>query len=154
MSPVKILEILDWCINHWVFCAFVLGMVFEIPHWKLKPFSAFFHWIGRAITKDVTADLADLKQKVMEQGQKIDEQTKRIDENEMDRIRCEVLDFANSCRNDRKHTKSEFEHIMAINGKYEEMLKTRHLTNGVYSADYAYIYDLYQERLRKNDFLA
>lgn len=38
---------------------------------------------------------------------------KEADENEMDRIRSEVLDFANSCRQKRRHTKEEYDHIFA-----------------------------------------
>ena len=41
---------------------------------------------------------------------------------EKDRIRYEVLDFANSCRNGRRHTKDEFQHIIDLNDKYEVLL--------------------------------
>lgn len=43
---------------------------------------------------------------------KIQEVSDRNDENEKDRIRWEILDFANSCRNGRKHSKEEYVHII------------------------------------------
>ena len=77
----------------------------------------------------------------------------QVDENEKDRIRWEVLDFANSCRNGRRHTKDEFQHIITLDGKYKALLKKTGDTNGVFDAEYQFIRELYAERQRKNDFL-
>ena len=68
-----------------------------------------------------------------------------IDENEKDRIRWEVLDFANSCRNGREHSKDEFQHIITIVGKYEGLLKKTGDKNGVFTAEYKYIMRLYNQ---------
>ena len=83
----------------------------------------------------------------------LDEQREMIQTNEKDRIRWEILDFANSCRNNVKHTKDEFQHIIALNDKYKELLQKTNDKNGVFDSEYAYIYALYQERQQKNDFL-
>ena len=77
----------------------------------------------------------------------------QVDENEKDRIRWEVLDFANSCRNGRRHTKDEFQHIITLNTKYKKLLEKTGDQNGVFDAEYEYIRDLYRERQEKNDFL-
>jgi len=76
-----------------------------------------------------------------------------IEENEKDRIRWEILDFANSCRNGRKHTKDEYQHIIALNDKYKDLLEKTGDKNGVFEAEYEYIKKLYAERQEKNDFL-
>ncbi len=76
-----------------------------------------------------------------------------IDANEKDRIRYEVLDFANSCRNKRRHTKDEFEHIIVLNEKYHRLLRKTNDENGVFNAEYNYVYELYQKCQRENDFL-
>lgn len=73
--------------------------------------------------------------------------------NEKDRIRWEILDFANSCRNGRRHTKDEFEHIITLNKKYKQLLKATDDENGIFELEYEYIQGLYTERLKKNDFL-
>ena len=84
---------------------------------------------------------------------KVEKIEKDVKTNEKDRIRWEILDFANSCRNDRKHTRDEFQHIVALNDKYKRLLSETNDTNGVFEVEYNYIQDLYAERLEKNDFL-
>ena len=96
--------------------------------------------IGNALTGDLRQQLADMDGK--------------IDRNEMDRIRWEVLDFANSCRNKKQHTKSEFEHIIDLNRKYELLLARTHETNGVFEEDYRYIRRVYSECQEQNKFIA
>ena len=84
---------------------------------------------------------------------KLNEMEKAIDENEIDRIRWEVLDFANSCRNKRRHTKDEFDHIISQNDKYHKLLDKYDMENGVFDAEYAYILRLYKKCQDENDFL-
>lgn len=85
---------------------------------------------------------------------KIQSVSDRNDENEKDRIRWEILDFANSCRNERRHSKEEFVHVIELKEKYERLLEKSGDSNGVFEEDFKYIEKLYAERLEKNDFLA
>jgi hypothetical protein len=73
---------------------------------------------------------------------------------EKDRIRYEVLDFANSCRNKVKHTRDEFQHIIDLNDKYEKLLKRTNDTNGVFTEEYKYIVNIYHKCQAENNFLA
>lgn len=72
---------------------------------------------------------------------------------EKDRIRYEVLDFANSCRNGRRHTRDEFQHIIDMNDKYEKLLRETNDKNGVFAEEYRYIVELYHKCQIENDFL-
>ena len=118
----------------------VIGSLFiQISPIKINPWSALFKWIGNILTGDIKT--------------KLDEITKEVRDNEKDRIRWEILDFANSCHNGRKHTKDEFRHINKLNQKYIKLLKQTKDTNGEFEVEYQYIQDLYTERTRKNDFL-
>lgn len=85
---------------------------------------------------------------------KIQEVSDRNDENEKDRIRWEILSFANSCRNGKKHSKEEYNHIIELKVKYTNLLNKTGDKNGVFEEDYKYIEQLYRERLEKNDFLS
>lgn len=126
----------DWILGHWGFCAFVLGVFVQItPGIKFSPLT----WIGNLFLGGIRKDVAGLQA--------------QIDENEKDRIRWEVLDFANSCRNGRKHTKDEYQHIITLHDKYKRLLDKTNDTNGVFDEEYAYIKRLYAERQEKNDFL-
>ena len=76
-----------------------------------------------------------------------------MDANEKDRIRWEILDFANSCRNGRKHSHDEFRHIVELHDKYKLLLEKTGDKNGVFDTEYEWISTLYKERLENNDFL-
>ena len=76
-------------------------------------------------------------------SKKIQDVSDRNDENEKDRIRWEILDFANSCRNGRKHSKEEFNHVIELKVKYEKLLEKTGDENGVFEEDYRYIQSLY-----------
>ena len=129
-------QVFDWMLAHWSFCTFILAIFIQItPAIKLSPLT----WIGNLLLGSIRKDIQDIRS--------------QVDENEKDRIRWEVLDFANSCRNGRRHTKDEYQHIITLNGKYKTLLKKTGDENGVFDVEYEYIKDLYAERQRKNDFL-
>ena len=137
---------LAWCAEHWAELALGLSVVVEISPIKINPWSSVLRWIGRVINADVVQRLQRLEERA-------DEQRESIDENEMDRIRWEVLDFANACRNHVRHTKDEFQHIIALNGKYHRLLEKYKMENGVFDAEYDYILELYKELQHNNEFL-
>lgn len=139
-------QFFSWCAKNWTTMAVVLSFVVQIAPIKWNPWTAIFRWVGKVLTTDVSKQVSEIKK--MQQ-----EQQDAIDENEKDRIRWEVLDFANSCRNGRKHTKDEFQHIISLNDKYGRLLKKTGDKNGVFEAEYEYIKTLYAERQKKNDFL-
>lgn len=129
-------SVLDWVLAHWGVCTFVLAAFVQItPGIKFSPLT----WIGNLFLGSIRKDISGL------QGQ--------IDENEKDRIRWEVLDFANSCRNGRRHTKDEYQHIITLHDKYKRLLQKTNDTNGVFDEEYSYIKRLYAERQERNDFL-
>lgn len=128
-----------------------------------KPVRRFVVWIYKKIvkSKDKNEDLIK-KMNEMEDtltakidnvettlSMKIEEVSNRNDENEKDRIRWEVLDFANSCRNGRRHSREEFKHVIELRTKYEKLLQKTGGENGVFEEDYKYVVEKYNE----NDFL-
>lgn len=84
---------------------------------------------------------------------KIQEVSDSNDNNEMKRIRWEILDFANSCKNKRKHTQDEYRHIIEIHDDYEKLLEKTGQENGFLDAEYDYILKQYADRQEQNDFL-
>lgn len=140
-------QTINWILDHWGFCAFALTCIIQItPVIKWNPITSLLTWIGRAINKDVMHEVKEVKE--VQKQQQI-----TIDENEKDRIRFEVLDFANSCRNDHKHTKDEFQHIIVLVDKYEKLLLKTNDKNGVFESEYEYIMEIYKECQRENSFL-
>ena len=88
-----------------------------------------------------------------ETNKRINDLEKSIDANEKDRIRYEVLGFANSCRKKERHTKDEFDHIITLKDKYDRLLIKTDDKNGVFDAEYTFILEIYAECQRENSFL-
>lgn len=140
-------QFIDWCVEHWSVTVFVLALFIDFtPGIKFNPVKTVLRWVGKVINGELEKELESVKTSLKEQQES-------INENEKDRIRWEVLDFANSCRNGRKHTKDEFEHIIVITAKYHALLEKTDDTNGVFDAEYDYIYELYQKCQRENTFI-
>lgn len=139
-------QILEWCGKNIWAILLALSALIQITPIKINPWSAIFRWIGDKANHD-------LKEKINNIDGKVDELSKQRKEDEKDRIRWEILDFANSCRNGRKHTKDEYLHIIELNTKYKKLLKETDDENGVFEVEYGYIQKLYKERQEKNDFL-
>lgn len=139
-------SMLEFIGEHWEEILLGLSVTVEVAPIKINPWSALLKWIGRIINDDVVTRLQRLEERA-------DAQRKSIDENEMDRIRWEVLDFANACRNHVRHTKDEFQHIISLNTKYHHLLEKYEQKNGVFDAEYEYILELYKELQHNNEFL-
>lgn len=133
-----------------------------------KPIRKFVIWAYKKIigekskSEEIIKKINDFQNEITKKvdnventlSEKIQAVSDRNDENEKDRIRWEILDFANSCRNKRKHSKEEFKHIIDLKVKYEKLLEKTGDRNGVFEEDWKYIEEIYAERLEKNDFLS
>lgn len=136
MEMEEIKEHLPWIIGILLACV-------DISPIKVNPLKFIAKIIGKIISDWLFGDVK----------QQLSEMRHDIDENEMDAIRWEVLSFANSCRHGQKHSKEEFEHVIRQNTKYHELLKRTNRENGVFDLEYKYIKEIYERRLRDNDFL-
>lgn len=110
----------------------------EITPIKWNPLTSILSWLGKRMNGELTS--------------KVDQQGKQIDLNEIDRIRWEILNFANSCRKGEHHYKDEFVHIIGLHEKYNQLLEKHKMTNGLVSIEYEYIEEIYKRCLEKNNF--
>lgn len=139
-------QFFTWLGGNWIPIGIALSLIVDISPIKINPWKTAFKWIGQLITADVMKEIREIKE-----TQK--EQQATIDENEKDRIRYEVLDFANSCRRGVHHTKDEFEHIISLHSKYELLLQKTNDENGVFTEEYKYILEIYHECQREDKFV-
>ena len=124
----------------------ILGLFIEITPIKISPLTWIFSWMGKIITKDIGQELKGVKNDIKELGY-------RVDENEIDRLRNQILSFSNSCRNGTSHYKDEFQHIIECNKKYHNIIDRLGKTNGILDLEYANIEKKYQECLERDSFL-
>lgn len=139
-------QIIEWIGNHIVAVLLTLSVFIQIAPIKINPWTSLIKWIGTILN-------ADLSNKVSLLEKTVNQISTDIDENEKDRIRWQVLDFASTCREGHLHTKDEFEHIIALNDKYKKLLTKTNDSNGYFDEQYKYIQNIYRKRQEKNDFL-
>lgn len=139
-------QVWEWIGNNlWTVIIF-LSIFIQITPIKWNPLSSLIKWAGKILVGDACGKIDGVANSL----KKLETEVR---ENEKDRIRWEILDFANSCHNGRKHTKDEFDHIITLNTKYRRLLEHTHDENGVFELEYAYIVELYKELIHTDSFL-
>lgn len=123
-----------------------IGIFIEISPIKINPLSTLIQWIGNTFNKDTRKQLASI-------SLKLEEVSERIDKIELNDMRSAILDFSNSCMNERRHTKEEFEHVIDLHSQYEEIISEKGLKNGRVDLAFRYISELYTKCLNENSFL-
>ena len=117
-----------------------LGVVIEFtPFIKINPLSWVLEKVGAAMNKSL--------------NEKVDKLSVQMTAHEIDQLRWNILDFANSCRQGRRHTKEEFDHVIRCHSDYEKILKENDMENGQVNMDYKYIENIYYKCMKDNDFL-
>lgn len=146
MKIIDLLEIFNQ--NKFETCVVILSFMYlvQISPIKINPWEKIGELIRSFLMKDVQRDIQEVKKEVREIAV-------TTDDNEVWRLRHEILDFSNSCKNGRKHTKDEFEHILEAHDRYETIIKKRQIKNGVMDIEHQYIRDVYRKRLENDDFL-
>lgn len=114
-------------------------MVDLTPGIKVQPVRALLAWLGKQLNRDIVT--------------KVDKLAKDFETHKVDSWRAEILDFANSCMNRRRHTKEEFDHILAVLDDYEAYVEEKKIKNGQVEQAKYFINGLYQKCCEKNSFL-
>ena len=159
-----------------------ISFVFEFSKIKLNPWSWIFKHLKKKLTEDIHDEnmainkrldkvvyvkskhydeivegLNNMNQKIVDaigsMNSKLDEMYQCQDENEMVRLRWEILSFADSCKGGSKHSKDAFHHIIETNDKYHKIIEKRNFTNGVIDAEMDYIMSTYRELRDKDGFV-
>lgn len=128
-----------------VLAALGVGIEFT-PFIKLNPISWALKKLGKAFNHETLEVVKDLRTKM----EALD---KNFTQKQIDDLRWNILDFANSCRNHRKHTKEEFNHVIDAHKQYEKILAAHGMQNGQVDEDFKYIQEIYNECMHEDSFL-
>lgn len=132
----------------------VLASVIQIAPIKINPWSALFRWIGIRLTKDIRDEVSDMKQTVSKIETDLAEHIKVSDQRKADDYRQRILVFNTELLRDIPHTKEDYNDILLMIDKYKkycnahpdyENQRAKHATK--------HIEEMYDEHLRKHDFL-
>lgn len=124
----------------------LLSIVIEVAPIKINPWTKLLKGIGNRMNADILKRLDEVETQLKKQDDK-------IDNNEKDRIRYEILDFARACRKHEQHTKEEFDHIFEQYDKYEVILAKLEQPNGKVTQAMRFLSSVYQEILETDGFV-
>lgn len=113
--------------------------IVEVTPIKLNPWKWLFSLLSNLLYGEMKKDIKELKRDF--------EETKAQDK------RWHILNFANNCRQGKKHSREEWNHVISELAEYEAYTETKEITNGVIEENAKYLRELYHERIKKNDFI-
>jgi len=148
-------------VSFWGIMAFVASIGIEVvPKVKWSPWSALFKWIGSKFNDRIERKVSEVDKKIDSVNKKVEELqselNNHIKESEMTNLletRRDILEFANSCMNKKKHTQEQYEFIIERCDKYEEYIEKNHIKNGVIESAIREVRRLYDKCRRENAFL-
>lgn len=146
MTVAKIIDIIRQDGGSWLVIIFIVSSLVEISPIKINPISAITNKIVKNLTKD-------LVEKIDAINIKLDAHIKESEERDVRQRREFILDFANSCMNDRKHSKEEFDFVISECDKYEMYCKQNSIKNGVAEEAISAIHRIYSNCFKNNTFL-
>jgi len=123
-----------------------LGLAIDLSPIKLNPYKWLFSHLGKLLNSDLSMRLDELNKKQTELAD-------NFANHEIVQLRKDILSFADSCRNGEKHSKEEFNHVFDSHNQYERILAKTGKTNGLITASFEYIKEIYQSCLKENKFI-
>lgn len=131
----------------WVLVLFLFLSFVEVSKIKINPWSALFNAIGKRLNHSTNVRLDALEKS----NAKLQTDLSNHVVQSQRRI---ILDFADNLRiGQQRHSKEQFDYVILICKDYEWYIEENKMSNGQVEEATEYIRNIYQERLRKNDFL-
>lgn len=134
----------------------IVASLIQVTPLKLNPWSIFGKMLragGKYINRDIFDSVNELKSELKDLSDRTDGISRAVDENEIDRIRYEILTFASNLSRGENFTKAEFDRIFKLNEKYHVILKRANLTNGQIDREMAYITHIDKEKHENDSYL-
>lgn len=160
MGPMSITKILEEASQSHAFWLVVALTIVQIAPIKINPWSFIFKifykficWISRISLAPLIVKIDEINVKVDTMQSEINVVKKEFEIKNANDWRWDILDFFNSARNGRPHSKEEWEHAIDQVKKYERHVELHEIDNGVLEEASKWLRTKYQEHLMKNDFL-
>lgn len=158
-------------LGDWVAFVTLIGIFIDFSPVKINPIAWIANRLGgsfnRSIDEKVDAlrsemqiEINKLKQETSDQLnvlkediEKIDrcqnDQIRKMNDNEIRRLRYEIIEAASFVTNGIKRPIDAYVHIMEVYADYHSLIEENHLTNGQINQEYAIIKDHYRENHSK-----
>ena len=157
---MTLLKILEEASQSHAFWTVVVLTIIQIAPIKINPWSfiwkllgKFFCWISRLSLAPVINKMDEIDKKVDKVQSEINIVKKEFEVKNANDWRWDILDFFNSARNGRPHSKEEWDHAIDQVKKYERHVEIHGIDNGVLEEASRWLRNKYQEHIEKDDFL-
>ena len=124
----------------------ILMSVVQVSKININPWDWILGGIGKKLNATMLTKVEDIEKK-------LDEHIKADEKEKLENQRRDILEFANSCMNGRKHTQEQFKFIIKKCDEYEKYIEENHIKNGEITLAIEEIRRLYSKCLQKNLFL-
>lgn len=132
----------------------LLMTLVQITPIKVNPWSAIAKWLGRAINADVIKGLDEVKAAQEDTRKQLETHMKADERSKADCCRARILRFNNELLRGIPHTKEDYIEVLKDIDDYEKYCDTHpDYENSRAVHAIANIGRVYDERLKKNDFL-
>ena len=129
------------------FLIVIILMTFvQVSKININPWDWFFGLIGKKLNKEML-DKVDAIDK------KLDDHIKEDEKEKLESMRRDILEFANSCMNKRKHTQEQFTFVIKKCDEYEKYIEDNHIKNGEISSAIEEIRRLNTKCRQENSYL-
>ena len=141
-DPAAVWEAVKTVLSVLAACGIVIDLT---PGIKFQP----VRWVLKRLGNLINAGVNEQYEKIQK---RLDELQMEVTEFKVDSWRTEILDFSDSCMNNRRHTKEQFDHVIEILDRYDKYITENKLTNGQVDVAHEYILEIYKQGIRENDF--
>jgi len=125
----------------------------EITPIKINPWRGLLKWVGSVINAEDRANIEKINNKIDTMQKDMDKMKREREDDKAKEKRWHILDFINSCRHGRTHTREEWNHTLTELAEYEKFTEDHDIPNGVIDEGAKYLRELFQENNRNNNFL-
>lgn len=160
------MDIFEFIGEHFPFLAtvcLILSFVFQVSKIPINPWGWLLNAISEAITRPIAERLEKREEEHAKQyaeitnclnklDERIDGLEGKLKENETkedDRyiksLRRQIIDFADSIRNGKEHSREQYEEVIRMNEEYHETLRQCHMTNGYIDEEVRFIKTSFQK---------
>lgn len=162
MTFQDFLNFIGWkATTFWGVLIFLMSIGIEIiPKIKWSPWSTLIKWIGSRFNDKIDKKMDTVRGEIKELDTKIEnvqaQLSEHITESEIKSLqdtRRDILEFCNSCMNNRKHTREQFRFVLKQCDQYEEYIEKNNLKNGEITDAINEIRRLHAKCIQENSFL-
>lgn len=153
-------EVVDIVLENKGFCAFLALTIVQITPIKINPWSFIFEWVGKKVNGALSDKIDKIEKAQEAMEKKLDGLQKDINDVKSDTamktandLRWSILNFFNSSRYSRSHSKEEWDHAIDQVRKYESHVEKYNIDNGVLEEASRWLRSEYQKHINANDFM-